>query len=55
MTDKTPPLATEPAKKTDTQAPVIKKTKATATKVSTKDTAAKSQNKISKLGVNINE
>ena len=51
MTDKKPPLATEPAKNTDPQAPVTKKTKATATKVSTKDTVAKSQNKVSKLAL----
>ena len=51
MTDKKPPLATEPAKNTDPQAPVTKKTKATTTKVSTKDTVAKSQNKMSKLAL----
>jgi uroporphyrin-3 C-methyltransferase len=48
MTDKKTPLATEPAKSTDTRAPVTKTAKAADPKISTKKTA---NNKVSKLAL----
>lgn len=51
MTDKKTPLTTEPTKKTDTQKPVTKTTKAPAKKVSVKETTEASKNKVSKLAL----